>query len=564
MGLPLADSQFSAPVASGSAGTSSEEATLMVRTLAALFAAGATLALLTVALPHSQHASELGLLAIVANAYLISCAMFWYAERLPSRLMPYALSWGSTLITGVAYFSAQSPSPLIFFYLWIFLYSAYFFTTRELAIQLLYVGAAYAALLIARPPADGAPEWWIVAMGSLVIAAILIRVMRNRAELLIARLYDSARTDPLTQLSNRHGFRELLDLEFARARRSRTQMTVIVGDLDHFKEVNDRSGMHVGDAALRRAAGVLASGKRDIDGLARVAGEQFALVLPDSDEHAAFVLAERLRCDLAAEFAGDAVPLTISFGVAHYPEHGETASSLLRAADDALFAAKGNGRDRTMLHRVTMREAPRPDGELRDLAEERFIAVILDLAEAVDLRFSGTARHSETVGRYAEMMARQLGLSEQQTARVRLAGLLHDIGKVAVPDTILQKPGKLTDEEFDTIKRHPELGAQILEHPSLADVREWVAAHHERPDGRGYPRGLSGAQIALEARILAVADSYEAMTSDRAYRSAIAHTAAREELERCTDTQFDADVVAALIAVLERESERAETTLARA
>jgi putative nucleotidyltransferase with HDIG domain len=188
---------------------------------------------------------------------------------------------------------------------------------------------------------------------------------------------------------------------------------------------------------------------------------------------------------------------------------------------------------------------------------------MLDLAEAVDLRFSGSARHSETVGRYAELMARELGFSEERTGRVRLAGLLHDIGKVGIPDAILRKPAKLTNEEFETIKTHPELGAQILEHPSLADIREWVSTHHERPDGRGYPLGLAGEAITLEARILAVADAYEAMTSDRSYRSAVDHLAARAELERCAGTQFDPDVVGALLAVLGREAQRAETSLER-
>jgi HD-GYP domain-containing protein (c-di-GMP phosphodiesterase class II) len=141
--------------------------------------------------------------------------------------------------------------------------------------------------------------------------------------------------------------------------------------------------------------------------------------------------------------------------------------------------------------------------------------------------------------------------------------MLHDVGKVGVPDSILNKPAKLTDEEYRIIKRHPELGAQILEHPSLADVREWVAAHHERPDGSGYPRGLSGELLPLEARILAVADAYEAMTSDRAYRPSIGPLAARAELERFTETQFDTRVVNALLTVLERETARVETVLTR-
>ena len=186
---------------------------------------------------------------------------------------------------------------------------------------------------------------------------------------------------------------------------------------------------------------------------------------------------------------------------------------------------------------------------------------MLDLAEAVDVRFSGSARHSETVGRYAELMARELGLSERRVGRVRLAGLLHDVGKIGVPDAILRKAGPLSHEERAVIARHPELGAQILEHASLADVQAWVAAHHERPDGSGYPHGLSDAGLPLEARIVAVADAYEAMTSDRSYRDAIGHTRARAELMRHAGTQFDAGVVAAFLAVLDREAERAQELL---
>jgi len=188
--------------------------------LAGLFAAGATLALLTVLLPHSQRANELGLLVIVANAYLVAAALFWWSSSLPAWLLPVALAWGSTLITGVAYFSAESPSPLVSFYLWVFLYSAYFFTKQQAAAQIVYVGMAYGALLLARPPSSGVPAWWVVGMGTLLVAAMLIRVMRDRVELLIARLYDAARTDPLTKLTNRRGFREMLDLELQRARRS--------------------------------------------------------------------------------------------------------------------------------------------------------------------------------------------------------------------------------------------------------------------------------------------------------------------------------------------------------
>jgi diguanylate cyclase (GGDEF)-like protein/putative nucleotidyltransferase with HDIG domain len=536
------------------------QTSLMAEVLACLFAAGATLAALTVALPHPPDQNDLGLLAIVAGAYTVAGVLHWRSRKLPPWTLPLALACGSSLITGVAYFSGASPSPLVFFYLWIPLYASYFLTRREAALQVAYVGLAYATLLALRPPSSGVPAWWIVGMGTLVVAAMVITAMRVRVELLISRLYDTARTDALTSLANRRGFRELLDLELERARRGETEMTVLVGDLDRFKEVNDRSGHQVGDAALQRVARLLNEGKRQIDSAARVGGEEFALILPDSGADGAFVLAERLRSALAGEFAEDSVAITISFGLATYPEHGETPASLLRAADEALYAAKDSGRNRTVRHSPLLRELVQTSGG--DIEGERFLAVMLDLAEAVDLRFSGSARHSETVGRYAEMMARELGLSDRHVSRVRLAGLLHDVGKIGVPDEILRKPGRLTEQELLVIRRHPELGVQILEHPSLADVRAWVGAHHERPDGRGYPLGISGDEVPLEARIVAVADAYEAMTSDRSYRDSIGHANAQAELCRCAGSQFDASVVDAFLARLQRESERAQASLA--
>jgi diguanylate cyclase (GGDEF)-like protein/putative nucleotidyltransferase with HDIG domain len=539
------------------------QTSLVAKVLAGLFAAGATLAALTAILPHPPDQNDLGLLAIVANAYVIAGFLHWRAHKLPAWTLPIALAWGSTLITGVAYFSGESPSPLVFFYLWIFLYAAYFLSRKEAVLQIIYVGLAYGALLASRPPSGGVPAWWLVGMGTLLVGAIVIMSMRVRVELLISRLYDAARTDPLTTLSNRRGFRELLDLDLERSRRSGVEMTVLVGDLDRFKEVNDRSGHQVGDAALQRVARVLSEGKRQIDAAARVGGEEFALILPDTSQDGAFVVAERLRCALREEFAEDSVPITISFGLATYPLHGETAASLLRAADEALYAAKDSGRNRTVRHSPLLRDLARSGAGASDLEGERFLAVMLDLAEAVDLRFSGSARHSETVGRYAEMMARALGLPERRVSRVRLAGMLHDIGKVGVPDSILRKPGPLTADELLLIRRHPELGVQILEHPSLADVRSWVGAHHERPDGLGYPLGISGENLPLEARIVAVADAYEAMTSDRSYRDSIGHTGARAELRRCAGSQFDRRVVEAFLATLQRESERADAELAQ-
>ena len=530
---------------------------LKSRILAGLFAAGATLALLTLVLPAPKDASRLGLAVTIAVAYLVAACLYLQAARIGDRTLRLALAWGAVLITSVAYFSGEAPSPLVFFYLWVFLYSAYFFSAGEMALQMALVGVLYLALLVGRRPPGGAPAWWLVGVGTLVVAALLVRRMRERLRGLIASLYDAARTDPLTRLTNRRGHRETLDLELERARRGCTPLVLVVGDLDHFKEVNDRCGHQVGDVALQRAAAVLGEGKRRLDSIARVGGEEFALVLPTTSAAEAFGVAERLRSRLRAEFSKDAVPLTVSFGVAAFPEHGQTAGALIRTADEALYAAKGAGRDMTVIYSAVLHQRRRP----RDVEAERFLAVVLDLAEAVDLRFSGSARHAETVGRYAELIAGELGLGEERAGRVRLAGMLHDVGKIGVPNSILSKPGALDDAELAVIRRHPELGAQILDHDSLADVRGWVAAHHERPDGNGYPLGLRAGEIPIEAQIVAVADAYEAMTSNRSYRAALKHADARRELRRCAGAQFDERVVDALLALLQRESRRAQEVL---
>lgn len=187
----------------------------------------------------------------------------------------------------------------------------------------------------------------------------------------------------------------------------------------------------------------------------------------------------------------------------------------------------------------------------RDSVERRArVGAAVGLAQALDLRDPYTAEHSGTVASYAAQMAAELGLTPRQIERVRLAGVLHDVGKIGIPDAVLLKPGKLSDSEWEQMRRHPELGAQMLDSATLRDVRRWVLAHHERPDGKGYPSGLAGDEIPLEARILSVADAFEAMTADRVYRAGMPPEEAIVELHRCTGTQFDAAVVAAFIRTL--------------
>jgi putative nucleotidyltransferase with HDIG domain len=253
-----------------------------------------------------------------------------------------------------------------------------------------------------------------------------------------------------------------------------------------------------------------------------------------------------------SEFASFACPVSVSVGVASRGPEARDAAGLLRAANRALYAAKRLGRDRCVVHHeqtLQMLDALR-DAEGGGGAEQ--LAAAMLLAETLDLRDVATARHSETVGRYCEQIARELGFTAPQIERVRAAGILHDIGKLGIADAILHKPGGLDTGEWTEIRRHPELGSRILEHANLRDISSWVLHHHERVDGAGYPHALAGAAIPLEARILAVADAYEAMTADRPYRAALPLAVAREELRRGAGSQFDRDVVAAFERVLDR------------
>src|SRR5439155_6216509 len=312
-----------------------------------------------------------------------------------------------------------------------------------------------------------------------------------------------------------------------------------------------------GDRALDQLSLILATAKRRIDTAARMGGEEFAVVLPDSDHHAAYILAERMRREVRETFMYEPYELTISLGVATFPVHGLSAEALVSQADDALYAAKALGRDRTVVWGEDL------DGEVEASTgvvtprAERHAATMRALAEVVDERDDASAggasggAHSQAVARYAGAIARELGLPADLIERVRFGGIVHDVGKIGVPDAVLRKPGWLGAEDWLEMRRHPEVGARILAGAKLEEVSEWVLAHHERPDGTGYPAGLAGPAIPLEARILAVADAYEAMTSHRVYRSALTTEQARTELVRGAGTQFDTRVVEAFLRVLD-------------
>jgi diguanylate cyclase (GGDEF)-like protein/putative nucleotidyltransferase with HDIG domain len=527
---------------------------VMARSLMYLFAAGG--AITAGSLFFSPSAAEEARIAVTAaTAFGLAIALFVAYDRLPLWGFQGFLLAGTVLIEWAIYASGETTSPYAMFYFWIAIYAFYFLSRARALMQMGFIAAAYTAVIVVKADISTVPVMhWAIVTSTLVVAGALIGVQRSHVDRLIARLSDAARTDSLTSLLNRRGFEELFETELERARRSGRPLSVIVGDLDAFKAVNDRFGHAAGDRALERLSEILQSVKRRVDTAARIGGEEFAVIAPDTDHHAAYILAERMRREVRDMFASEPFALTISLGIATFPRHGATAESLIAGGDEALYAAKKLGRDRTVVYNPELADTLLAATGQPTPRSERHSSTVLALAEVIDIRDSGTAAHSETVGRYAGAIAGELGLPADLVERVRFGGIVHDVGKIGIPDSVLRKPGWLTDEDWQEMRRHPEIGARILRGANLDDIGEWVLAHHERPDGHGYPHGLGADEIPLEARILAVADAYEAMTSDRVYRPALTPEAARAELLRCSGTQFDGRVVDAFLTVLDREA----------
>lgn len=354
-----------------------------------------------------------------------------------------------------------------------------------------------------------------------------------------------------------------LEEEVAPVHRLGEEWSLIMLDLDYFKIYNDLFGHVAGDEVLKRVGQVLRDYTRQVDMACRYGGDEFAAILPQTGPSDAYQVAERLRkavqAALSLESETARTPMTISLGVASFPSDGLSREELIRGADLALREAKERGRNQTCLasELPTAAQVSGVSWEVAEHLESASLNTIYALAAAVDARDHYTYGHSRKVSRYAVAMGEAVRLSKRRIEQLRIAALLHDIGKIGLSDSIIRKPGPLDEEEWEMMRKHSELGATIASHaPELADSAPAIRYHHEWWDGRGYPDGLKGEAIPLEARIIAIADAYDTMTTLRLYRDVVSQEEALEELRRCSGTQFDPELVEAFCRAMNKATRK--------
>jgi diguanylate cyclase (GGDEF)-like protein len=379
------------------------------------------------------------------------------------------------------------------------------------------------------------------ALSVALVGPLLAIALYQRSTFAALKAMRLALTDPLTGLGNHRHFHERLQRELTTAEEQGATLSLCLVDIDDFKSVNDRFGHPVGDRVLGQVASRLRQGGESF----RLGGDEFAVLLPGLDERAAIAVARSIVERVGAAQLEQVGPLTVSAGVASFPAQGVGRDELIRLADSALYWAKEDGKNRARTYESTQIELK----QLQTLADSpdraaRYRAAA-SLAKAVDARDAYTGSHSERVAELAARIAQRLGMPEPQVELTRLAASLHDLGKLAIPEEILRKPSALNESEQLVLQRHPQIGHRMLESLGVEPIAEWVLHHHERWDGDGYPNRLRGEEIPLGARIIFVADAYDAMTSERVYRESLSQEEALEELERCAGTQFDPAIVEA-------------------
>ncbi len=374
------------------------------------------------------------------------------------------------------------------------------------------------------------------------------------------RLLTLSTTDPLTELPNHRALLATFKQELERAQRYSRPCSLLFLDLDHFKAFNDGYGHTAGDTVLREFADTLKTTIRSMDTVGRWGGEEFVVILPEATAEEALKIAEKIRKAVSFHSfdINGGLHLTCSIGVACYPEHECEQDALISAADQAMYGAKHLGRNQVRLVSdpavTVLLNGEATEGGREEIALRGTVEALVSLVEERD---RSLGHHSQQVSELAGKLARAIGMSQEEAQGVALAGLLHDIGKVAISDAILQKAGPLTGEEKAQMRKHSIVGAEVLNHiPSLRPLVPVIRTHHEWWDGRGYPDQLKAEEIPLAARLIGVADAYIVMITEQVYQHACSSAEALEELRHCAGTQFDPMAVEALCKLLQERQDQ--------
>ncbi len=394
-------------------------------------------------------------------------------------------------------------------------------------------------------------------VGVLVALARAVGLRRKKADqrdLELRRLENAALTDHMTRLRNHRAFHEDLKREIGRRNRTSVGFCLLMIDLNGLKKVNDTKGHQAGDEQILSVARCLTATVRAGEMAYRVGGDEFTVLLPGARAFSALNLAERIHGE-TQKWGHD---LRVTIGIAESTAT-EAGSTLIRQADLALYEAK-----RSRLGTMIYTPGLDPQGVIERESDERHHQKLLAtaLARAVDAKDAGTRNHCETVAELCALVGTELGLDDERVQRLRLAGLLHDVGKIGIADAILQKPEPLAEEEEQVMVTHSVIGHGIVSATELEEEADWVLHHHERFDGTGYPHGLVGEEIPLESRIILVADAFEAITADRPYRGSRTPEEALRELAANAGSQFDPTCVQALCAVFGQPYTGAQDELA--
>lgn len=397
----------------------------------------------------------------------------------------------------------------------------------------------------------------------IVFCSIIVSMFANFQEIQKQKLHEQkcklellSVTDDLTGAYNHRFFNYTLDREIEKSKTNKSPIALLMIDIDNFKMCNDINGHDYGDYILKGAASILKEAAGDKNIVCRYGGDEFAVILPGMDLQSASEMAHEIR-NLFEKKKSEYFKnpsfnnVTLSMGFSVYPDLAANKDDLINQADMALYHSKNLGKDKIHFYQDVLEKLKKHISS----DHQNMIGVFKALLSTISAKDKYTRGHCERVANYSVMIGKALNLSIKDISTLQYAGLLHDIGKVEVPKLILSKTGNLTDQELDIIRQHPVYSANILEPLSMNQLIDYVLHHHERYDGNGYPHRLSGESISLGARILCVADSFDAMLSERPYSSSMNIDEAFSELEKNSGTQFDPEIVKVFIKAMKESEE---------